>query len=64
MLTLHSPEPGERERKRESKRDTETVLARSATLAACRGSEQGIAVISVLRFRQESPFPWAATKTA
>lgn len=49
---------------RQTQRERERDLARSATLAACRGSEPRIAVISALLFRQESPFPRAVTKTA
>ena len=63
MLTLHSSEPGEKESEEERKREEGRVLAQSAALAACRGSEQRIAVISVLLFKQESPFLRAA-KTA
>ena len=50
------------EREREKEREKERDLARSATMAACRGSEQRRAVISVLLFRQESPFPLGSHK--
>lgn len=42
----------------------ESDVSQSANLAACGGSEQRIAVVSELLFRQKSPPSWVVTKTA